>query len=141
MRLRLIVLALIITLAIVCSSCNTESETVQEPGYAGPIVEAALRSISDGDYTKHAELFAPETRAHMTESVFQQGHTVITSKIGHYMEKEFSEVQKDGKYTVVVYKVRFTEEPADVTVRAVFEEIDGEMMLAGFWLDSPRLRK
>ena len=50
-------------------------------------------------------------------------------------------VKTENGYTVVYYKARFTEETSGVVVRAVFQEEDGEMKLAGFWLDSPGLRK
>ena len=127
-------------LAAITLGCGSQQIEVKEPEYANPIVETALRSISDGDYLTHAELFTPETRAQMPESVFRQGHELIMSKVGSYVDKEFFNVEEQGKYVIVFYQARFTEETNNVTVKAVFESVDGEMKLAGFWLDSPKLR-
>ena len=77
----------------------------------------------------------------MTEAVFDETNTVIRSKIGDYVSKEFWKAESKDQYTIVYYKAKFTDEPADATVRVVFQEINGEMKVSGLWLDSPELRK
>ena len=77
----------------------------------------------------------------MTEAVFDETNAVIRSKIGDYVSKEFWKAESKDQYTIVHYKAKFTDEPADVTARAVFQEINGEMKVSGLWFDSPELRK
>lgn len=140
--MRVILYTLLITslLLIPITGCGSNQEETAEPSYAGPIAEAALTSISDGDYGKHVELFVSELHSNLPETEFNEAHSRITSAIGHYQDKEFMSVTYQAPLTVVIYQARFSGEPAGVTVRAVFQEVAGEMKLAGFWLDSPRLR-
>ena len=78
------------------------------------------------------------------EAVFNETNAVIKSKIGNYVSKECGKSERKDQYTIVYYKVRFTEEPNDVIVKVVFQEIEGEMKVSGLWLDSqksPKLRE
>jgi len=77
----------------------------------------------------------------MTEAVFDETNAGIRSKIGDYVSKEFWKAESKDQYTIVYYNAKFTDEPADVTVKVVFQEINGEMKVPGLWLDSPKLRK
>ncbi len=140
--MRAILYSLLITslLAVPITGCSSNQGTKAEPPYAGPIAEAALTSISDGDYEKHIEIFLPELHSNLPETAFNEAHSRITGEIGRYQDKEFVSVTYQSPYTVVIYQARFSEEPASVTVRVVFQEAEGEMKVTGFWLDSPRLR-
>ena len=122
------------------TGCSTDTEPAEEPDYAVPVVESALKSISSGDYETYVSLFNEASRSQLTEPVFRQAHQLITGKIGNYVGKTFTEVKVENGYKVAYYKAQFTEESNVVIVRAVFEEEDGQMKLAGFWLDSPGLR-
>gem|GEM_PF-3373384 len=42
---------------------------------------------------------------------------------------------------IVTYKAKFTDESIDVTVRIVFEDINGEMKISSEFYDSPNLRQ
>ena len=75
------------------------------------------------------------------EAVFQETNALIKAKIGSYVSKEFWKVQGEGIYTSVYYKAKFSEEPGDVTVNVVFQEISGDIYVAGLWFDSPKLRQ
>ncbi|MGB9750390.1 MAG: hypothetical protein ACPLWB_06100 [Caldisericia bacterium] len=57
------------------------------------------------------------------------------------IQRNFIWQLKKKNYIVVTYKAKFTDETSDVTVRIVFEEINGEMKISGEWYDSPKLRK
>jgi hypothetical protein len=117
-------------------SCSAKSE----PDYADAITESALQSMSDCDYATHVALYSPEAQDTFTEGDFDTSCTQIKALIGDYIDKEFWRTQTQDGYTVVEYKANFSEEPESVTISVYFEEIDGEMYIAGFWLDSPKLR-
>jgi hypothetical protein len=129
------VLIMLITIAGV-SACTT----MPEPDYANQMTESALQSMSDGDYAEYIANFSPDARSSLAEADFDEATQLIKSLIGDYIDKEFWKTEKEDEYTVVYYKANFTEEPADVIITAYFTEIDGEMYIAGFWLNSPKLR-
>ena len=124
----------------ILAACSSNSEHLQEPDYAGPTVESALRSLSDGDYSAYESLLTEASRSLLTEVAFQQVHQLITGKVGTYIDKSFVEVTDEGGYLTVYYEAKFTDETSDVSVKAVFREENGEIKLAGFHLDSPKLR-
>jgi hypothetical protein len=130
------VLIMLITIAGV-SACTTE---MVEPDYANQMTESALQSMSDGDYAEYIENFSPDARSSVTEADFDEASQLIKSLIGDYIDKEFWKTGEEGEYTIVYYKANFTDEPADVIVTVYFTEVDGEMYIAGFWLNSPKLR-
>ena len=114
-------------------------EQVRE--YADPIAEQILVAMNEDDYARYSEDFDQTMKNAMTEAVFDETNAVIRSKIGDYVSKEFWKAESKDQYTIVYYRAKFTDEPADVTVRVVFQEINGEMKVSGLWLDSPELRK
>ena len=141
MKKHIIYLAILTFLALLLlAGCGTATEPAVEPEYASPVVESALQSMSRGDYTTYVKLFTEESQSQLTEAAFQQAHQLITGKIGTYVSKSFEKVQQESIYEVAYYQAQFTDEPAGVSVKAVFQEENGGMKLAGFWLDSPKLR-
>jgi hypothetical protein len=129
------VLIMLIAIAGV-SACTT----MVEPDYANQMTESALQGMSDGDFTKYIENFSPAAQSSVTEADFDEATQLIKSLIGDYIDKEFWKTGEEDEYTIVYYKANFTEEPADVIITVYFTEVDGEMYIAGFWLNSPRLR-
>ncbi len=113
----------------------------QVRGYADPITEQILVAMNKDDYAMYSEDFDQTMKNAMTEAVFDETNTVIKSKIGDYVSKEFWKAESKDQYTIVHYKAKFTDEPGDVTVRVVFQEIDGGMKVSGLLLNSPELRK
>ncbi len=130
---------LLILLVIVAGLAGCSS--MAEPDYASEITESALQSMSACDYAAHIALYTPDARAAVSEALFNTGCNQIKTIIGDYIDKEFWKAKTQNSYTVVDYKVNFSDEPDGVTVTVYFEEIEGEMYIAGFWLDSPKLRE
>jgi len=109
--------------------------------YADPITENILLGMNGNNYSKYSEHFDQTMKNAMPEAVFYETNTLIKSKIGDYVSKQFWKVESKDQYTIVYYKARFTEEPEDVIVKVVFQEIMEEMEVSGLWLDSPKLRE
>jgi len=126
--------------SLVLTGCGSKTAENGEVPFSEPVVEEALTSLSQGDYTTYAGLFIKEGREQMTEEQFQQGYQLIKDLIGRYVSKTYQKVQQENGYMVAYYQAEFTKETGTVEVRAVFQEEDGEMKLAGFWLNSPKLR-
>ncbi len=128
------ILAILVTM-LGMSACTQKTK----PEYADQIAESILLAINEDDYAKFSEHFDEDMKKALPEDVFRQTYPGIKERIGNYVSKEFLEVEAEGPYTIVLYKARFTKEPADVKVRVVFREIEGKAYVSGLWLDSPRL--
>ncbi len=107
------------------------------------MTENLLIGRNEKNYEKYSKDFSDEMKKAITKEKFIESIDLIEGKIGKYIEdsKKFYMATKEKNYIVVTYKAKFTDETSDVTVRIVFEEINGEMKISGEWYDSPKLRK
>ena len=122
-----------------CLSRN-QVDVEQVRAYADPITENILVGMNEDDYAKYSEHFDATMKNALPEPVCQENNALIQSKIGTYVSKEYWKVESKNQYTTVYYKATFTQEPDDVIVKVVFQEIAGETKVSGLWLDSPKLR-
>lgn len=142
MKLRNIVclLAALIVLIII-SGCSAQQPSADEiKKFADPMTENILVAMNDDDYPRFSQDFDEPMRNGMSETSYKNTFPAIKAKIGKYISKEFVSVENKDQYTVVTYKAKFSQEPADVIVRSVFSDKNGEKHISGFWLDSPNLR-
>lgn len=132
---------LILTIVIAgLAGCSSTAE-MAEPDYADAITENALQTMNECDYEGHMALYSPEIQEAVTEDIFNTSCQQIKDIIGDYIDKEYQETSDYDGYILVTYKANFSDEPEGVTVSAYFEEIDGEIYIAGFGFDSPKLRE
>jgi hypothetical protein len=129
---------LLIMLVIVGGLVGCSSK-LPEPDYADQMTEQALQAMSDCDYAAYLENFTPDAQAAITEAIFDPACQQIKAIIGDYIDKEYWKTQTENSYTVVYYTANFSDEPDEVIATVYFEEIGGEMLIAGFWLSSPKL--
>ncbi len=136
---------MVVTIAavVIFAGCVEENhvDVDQVRTYADPITENILSGMSENNYPKYSGHFDQTMKNAMNEAVFNETNILIRSKIGDYVSKEFWKVESKNQYTIVYYKARFTDEPEDVIIKVVFQEITGEMKVSGLWLDSPKLRE
>ncbi len=134
---------MMLALVVSVSGCATEPEIdVDEVrAYADPITEDTLIGMNEDNYAQFSEHFTQTMKSVMSEANFIQLSTALKPIIGDYVSKEFWTVEKQAGYTVVKYKVKYTEEPADVIVTVSFDEVEGAIYLSGLWFDSPKLRQ
>lgn len=137
----LVVMVLALAFSAGCGRGQT-ADVDQVRSYADPMAENILQAINDDDYDRFFKDFGQTERgAAPSEPVFMETNAQIKNRIGNYVSKEYWQNEaKDGLVTVL-YRAKFTGED-NVLVRAIFREADGgEMKVAGFWLDSPKLRQ
>ena len=130
----------ILILLVMIPGANACSEK-PPPEYADAITESMLLAMNEDDYAKLSEHFNEEMKETLSESVYRKNYNFMVIIIGEYVSKEFWKTEERGIYKTVYYKADFTEEPDDVIVKVVFQEIDGEIYVAGLWFDSPKLRE
>ncbi len=109
-------------------------------GYSDAMTEDLLQGLKDGNYTRFSLHFDTAMKGSLTEEAFLQLRTFLDSKVGEYTSKEFVRAERSGEYIMTFYKASYTEEPAGVTVRTVFSEVNGTAYMTGLWFDSPKLR-
>ena len=141
-----LIAAVVIVAAVMLAGCVEKNQVDVEPvrNYADPITANILLAMNEDNYAKYSEHFDQTMKNAIPEAVFNETNAVIKSKIGNYVSKECGKSERKDQYTIVYYKARFTEEPNDVIVKVVFQEIEGEMKVSGLWLDSqksPKLRE
>ena len=107
---------------------------------ADKITEELLQSMKQNDYKKFSSSFDQTMKNSFSQAQFNKTSDTIKERIGAYISKEYVDTVKNNQYTIIVYKTKFTKEPADVIVRTVLSEENGKIYVSGFWLDSPKLR-
>jgi len=133
-----IVSAILITLLalISVSSCAP----IPEPEYASTITEEMLQALSQDDYIKFTERFDKNIEKIMPEDKFHELAAEVEIRAGSYQSKEFVKAENSGFSIIVYYNARFTEEPEDVLIEIRFKELDEEIRVSAFTIDSPKLR-
>lgn len=141
MKIKIIIflISLFIILNLSCSKIDVNE--VRE--YADPMTENLLIGRNEKNYKKYSKDFSDKMKEAVSEEKFLESIGLIEGKIGKYIEnsKKFNTATKDKNYIIVTYKAKFTDESSDVTVRIVFEDVNGEMKISGEFYDSPNLRK
>ncbi len=123
-------------LASACAAAPADIHAIR--AYADPKTEITLQGLSQTDYAGYSRYFAPKMKDAVTPEVFTRTASLINGAIGSYVSKDFESVQQQGGLTVVVYRAQYSNEPAGVTVKAVFDQ---DHLITGLWFDSPRLRQ
>ncbi|MFQ5593940.1 MAG: DUF3887 domain-containing protein [Anaerolineae bacterium] len=137
--------AVCLTLVVGLAACSsgvqvlTGAEQDEVLAYAEPMTDNLLTGFNAGDYQVFARDFNAKMRDALNESAFGTTRAGIVEKIGAYVARNVSRVEKRGGFIIVIYSARFEQEDG-VTVRVVFEPA-GEHLVSGLWLDSPRLRQ
>lgn len=141
MKIKIFITIFLLLLFII--SCGTKIDVNKVREYADPMTENLLIGRNEKNYEKYSKDFSDEMKKAITKEKFIESVDLIEGKIGKYIEdsKKFYMAKKEKNYIIVTYKAKFTNETSDVTVRIVFEEINGEMKISGEWYDSPKLRK
>ncbi len=141
MKIKIIIflISLFIILNLSCSKIDVNE--VRE--YADAMTENLLIGRNEKNYEKYSKDFSDKMKEAVSEDKFLESIDLIEGKIGKYIEnsKKFNTATKDKNYIIVTYKAKFTDESSDVTVRIVFEDVNGEMKISGEFYDSPKLRK
>ncbi|MFH1639053.1 MAG: DUF3887 domain-containing protein [Chloroflexota bacterium] len=139
-----IALAVVVCCVFLCllPGCSAKSpvDVNAVRAYADPMTEDVLLALSQGDYGSFCDSFNQKMKDAIPEDIFENLRDMVKEKIGDYTEKEFVQAEKQGQFTVVIYRAGFSLEPDDVIITISFEEVSGKEYVAGFYLNSPKLR-
>jgi hypothetical protein len=144
MRITPRTLLLIVILLLPLAACapaetpvtGTERTTVLQ--FAEPMTDAQLAAIASGDYAAFVANYDDAMKKATTEASFQQLRTLLSSKVGAYQSRTVDSVTLSQGFYIVTYSAKFSEDT--VSMRMVFEN-GGDHLIAGLWLNSPKLRQ
>ncbi|SMC80636.1 DUF3887 domain-containing protein [Sporomusa malonica] len=138
---KIVVLITFLISLIVLSGCSAQQLSAEETKkFADPITENMLLAMNEDNYSRFSQDFDEQMKNVLNETQYKNTFTAIKAKIGKYISKEVVSVETKDGYAIVMYKAKFSQEPADVIVRSVFSDNNGKKHISGFWLDSPKLR-
>lgn len=135
--------ALIFTLFSI--GCEKEEEIIGNEcqtvlTYADPITDRIMEGHNNLDYAKYSRDFDETMKNALTQPVFKQKQQLIFSKIGKYKSRTLTKVLKQSGYKVAIYSGEFENE-SNVVIRVVFQNYGENNLVAGLWLNSPKLRE
>ena len=141
MKIKINIFLISFLIILILYSLNIDVNKVRK--YLNPITENLLIGRNEKNYEKYSKDFSDEMKKAVSQEKFLESIDLIEGKIGKYIEnsKKFDLATKNNNYIIVTYKAKFTDESSDVTVRIVFEDINGEMKISGEFYDSPNLRQ
>jgi hypothetical protein len=131
---------------VACSSGNavpamsplTETEA---RALVGPVAENIFQAMNSGDFASYTRDFDARLKNNFSEDTFKTLNTARIETVGTYISKAFEQiVQKNDKLTVV-FRAKFTKEPADVFLTLIFMNIAGDWQVDGLIYDSPLMRE
>jgi hypothetical protein len=143
MKLKLAVSLLLVVILFFSFGCAAKVDVGTVRSYADSMTENLLTGMNKEDYTVFSRDFDEAMKKAIPESKFSDLVAQVNGKIGAYVfgSKTFDRAYKSGGYINVVYKAKFTNETSPVTVRIVFNEVNGKHKISGIWFDSPKLRE
>ena len=119
-----IMLTTLTTLVGACSSTatptNTNPETAAIRAYADTATQTTLEGLSEDNLAKYTQDADAQFKAAVTQDLLDKTYAQINSQLGSFVSVTFSSTEKQGIYTIVHYKAKYSK--GDVGVRMVFDQ-------------------
>ncbi|WP_324734910.1 DUF3887 domain-containing protein [Thermococcus sp. SY098] len=96
------------------------------------VAKAVFESLKTGNYSILEPYLDERMKEAFNEKAFNALREQMSSKYGGLKSFEFIEEEKSGKFVVAYYRFEF--EKADVTLKLVFSQTNGEYKLSGIWI-------
>lgn len=141
MKNKLLLILIIVFTLVINTACLSNGITEEIKSYANPIAEDILRGLNDNDYNKFSNSMSDVMKEALPKDKFEKFSLDVKNLIGNYESMKIAKVQKIKGYIRVFYKAKFSNESKDVVVTIVFGDDNGPQKVAGFFMNSPKLRK
>jgi hypothetical protein len=125
----------IVTMVVAaCSSTTapttTNSEIAATRAYADPATQTTLEGLSEDNLAKYTQYADAQFKAAITQDLLDKTSAQINSQLGTFISITFSSTEKQGEYTIVHYKAKYSK--GDVGIRMVFDQ---DHLVAGQWFE------
>jgi len=140
----LFTLFILVLISIFNFSCIKKEYKYSDVAYfAEPIIQDFCAGFTKNDYNEFANYFALYFSKPIPAESLETLFTKIGTTIGSYVPNSISykSVKKVKNVFIVEYTAFFTNETEPVSIILNFEKNLGEFKLAGFNVDSPKLRE
>lgn len=128
-----------------CASNISEKVSERDVSFSKSMVENMLIAENNDDYNKFTQYFSSKMKKSFTKQSMESEYKLVNSKIGQYIpgSKKFKEAmrvsQNNEKYIIVIYDVKYKNEPGETTVTTTFSD-NSQHELEGIYISSPKLR-
>lgn len=125
-------------------SCQKKEYKYSDVAYfAEPIIQDFCTGFIKNDYNEFANYFANYMSIPIQVESLEKLFSKIGSTIGSYVPDSISykSVKRVNNIFIVNYTAKFTNENEPVNITLNFEKRNNEFKLAGFVIDSPKLRE
>jgi hypothetical protein len=135
LNLALVTIMFTITTMVVgaCSSTTTPTanpEVAAVRAYADPATQTTLEGLNEDNLAKYTQYADAQFKAAVTQDMLDKTSAQINSQLGTFVSITFSSTEKQGEYTIVHYKAKYSK--GDVGVRMVFDQ---DHLVAGQWFE------
>jgi hypothetical protein len=116
-----------------CSSTTTPTanpEVAAVRAYADPATQTTLEGLNEDNLAKYTQYADAQFKAAVTQDMLDKTSAQINSQLGTFVSITFSSTEKQGEYTIVHYKAKYSK--GDVGVRMVFDQ---DHLVAGQWFE------
>jgi hypothetical protein len=125
----------IVTMVVAaCSSTTppttTNSEIAAIRAYADPATQTTLEGLSEDNLAKYTQYADAQFKAAVTQDLLDKTSAQIDSQLGSFVSITFSSTEKQGEYTIVHYKSKYSK--GDVGIRMIFDQ---DHLVAGQWFE------
>lgn len=130
-------MAAIFVLLMVCVTLagadviGTSDQEVQAA--TDPILDNLLAGFNEGNYQKYSKDFDPTLKESLPEAKFKQVRSEILQKIGKYQSRKYLGFLNQNKFTVVLWKGKFSDTTSDVLIKLVSSKRPDKVVVVGLW--------
>jgi hypothetical protein len=100
---------------------------------ANPILDAVLTGFNAGDYALYSKYFDSTLKDAITEKKFQKVRSDILKRLGKYQSRTYLGFQRQGNFTVALWKGRFKASKDDVLIKLVLSKRGNKVEVSGLW--------
>lgn len=140
---RMVLWGLLVIVLVACGGGGKVLPEADAQAFAdqvAPTTENLLTGLSNQDEAAYTRDMVQKMKDVSTGEQFTQVYDSIIGKIGKYVSAEMQQVVESDGYRSVIYTAKFEDEEK-VTVRVVYDVSGSTPLVAGLWLDSPKLRQ
>ncbi|MDI6852331.1 MAG: DUF3887 domain-containing protein [Deltaproteobacteria bacterium] len=110
---------------------GTADQQVQ--AVADPILDDLLAGFNEGDYQKYSKDFDQTLKESLPEARFKQVRGEILQKLGKYQSRKYLGFLNQNKFTVVLWKGKFSNSTSDVLIKLVTSKRPDKVVVVGLW--------
>jgi hypothetical protein len=127
----IMVVALALALPVSADLVGQTDKDVQ--AVTDPILDNLLAGFNEGNYQKYSKDFDPTLKESLPEAKFKQVRSEILNKIGQYQSRKYLGSLNQNKFTVALWKGKFSQTASDVLIKLVVSKRPDKVVVVGLW--------